>query len=219
MNINLPFLNTPEWQAYMQAMIAGDPNAADLNPFNPNFAAGGGTSTPVPTDSYKIDGTKYGGQFANQDVNPFRTIDNGSEYGMGKNASAAQLYNHFHRKAALDKQGGNPNASIADYGLTPGHKVQTIEDFLARRQPTITPPPAPPPAPIDVTPLNPNTATSSTTNPRRAVGYRPEFDMAMQQLDRNNIFGQTANMYSNFQPPAPPTPPNMGGPMTMMRRR
>lgn len=217
MNINLPFLNTPEWQAYIQAVMAGDPNAANLNPFNPNFVAGGGTYTPVPTDSYKVDGTKYGGQFAKQDVNPFRTVDNGFQYGMGNNASAAQLYNHFHRKAALDKQGGNPNATIADYGLTPGHKVQTIEDFLARRQPTITPPP---PAPIDeVTPLNPNTATSGgATNPRQsATAPAPMFDMAQQQFDRNNIFGQVANMSSNFQPPAPPTPPYMGGPMARRR--
>lgn len=65
--------------------------------------------------------------------NPFRTVDNGFQYGAGNNASAGQLYNHFHRQAALDKQAGNPNASIADYGLTPGHKVQSISDFMDQR--------------------------------------------------------------------------------------
>ena len=78
-------------------------------------------------------------------INPFRTVDNGFQYGSGNNASAGQLYNHFHRKAALDKQAGNENASIADYGLTPGHKVQSISDFLERRNPKPIETPVPPP--------------------------------------------------------------------------
>lgn len=209
MNINLPFLNTPEWQAYIQAMMSGDPNAASLNPFDPNFQGGG--ATPVPTDSYKVDGNKYTGPFARQDVTPFRTVDNGFEYGMGKNASAAQMYNHFYRKAALDKQAGNENASIADYGLTPGHKVQTIEDFLARRNPTpIAPPddtpdtPVPPPTrPGDTPPYNPN-----NPNPTFAQDAQSMQAQAMAQFDRNNIFGQYGNMASNFQPPAPPAMTN-----------
>jgi hypothetical protein len=205
---NLPdisFLQTPEWQSYIQAVMAGDPNAADLNPLNPNFVAGG-TYTPVPTDSYKVDGTRYGGQFAKQDVSPFRTVESAGQYGTGLNASAAQIYDHYR----------SSGRKAADYGFKPAGEVQTIQDFLARRQPTITPPP---PAPIDeVTPLNPNTATSGgATNPRQSAAPAPMFDIAQQQFDRNNIFGQTANRYSNFQPPAPPTLPNMGGPMARRR--
>lgn len=217
MNINLPFLNTPEWQAYIQALISGDPNATSLNPFNPNYQGGGAMA--VPTDSYRVDGTKYTGPFARQDVTPFRTIDNGLEYGMGKNASAAQLYNHYHRKAALDKRAGNENASIADYGLTPGHKVQTIEDFLARRKPTpITPPDNPPAPPVPpptrpgdvppyVPPYNPNNPNFPQYMRQVPQGQMPQ-GQAMQQFDRNNIFGQYANMASNFQPPMPPSMPN-----------
>ena len=213
MNINLPFLNTPEWQAYIQALISGDPNAATLNPFGPNFQGGG--ATPVPTDSYRVDGNKYTGPFANQDVTPFRTVDNGFEYGMGKNASAAQLYNHFHRKAALDKQAGNENASIADYGLTPGHRVQTIEDFLARRKPTPIDPPEDPPAPPPPPPTRPGDVPPNTPpynpnnpNPHLARDARSMQAQAMAQFDRNNPFGQFANLASNFQPPAPPAMTN-----------
>ena len=213
MNINLPFLNTPEWQAYIQALISGDPNATSLNPFGPNFQGGG--AMPVPTDSYRVDGSRYMGPFARQDVTPFRTVDNGFEYGMGKNASAAQLYNHFHRKTALNRQAGNEDASISDYGLTPGHKVQTIADFLARRKPTpITPsdddPVTPPTEPGDVPPY---TLPYDPNNPNRypqrmqRMQQMPQ-GQAMQQFDRNNIFGQYANMASNFQPPMPPSMPN-----------
>lgn len=213
MNINLPFLNTPEWQAYIQALISGDPNAGSLNPFSPNYQGGGATA--VPTDSYRVDGNRYMGPFARQDVTPFRTIDNGLEYGMGKNASAAQLYNHFHRKAALDKQAGNENASIADYGLTPGHKVQTIEDFLARRKPTpitpsdddsVTPPTKPGDVPPYTLPYDPNNPNRYPQRMQR-MQQMPQ-GQAMQQFDRNNIFGQYANMASNFQPPMPPSMPN-----------
>jgi hypothetical protein len=69
------------------------------------------------------------------EATPFRTVDNGHQYGSGINASAGQLYQHFARKATLDRLAGNPDAKISDYGLTPGHNVQSIEDFASRRNP------------------------------------------------------------------------------------
>jgi hypothetical protein len=69
------------------------------------------------------------------EATPFRTVDNGHQYGSGLNASAGQLYQHFHRKATLDKMAGNPDAKISDYGLTPGHNVQSIGDFANSRNP------------------------------------------------------------------------------------
>jgi len=122
-------------------------------------------------------------------TNPFRTVDNGFQYGSGNNASAGQLYNHFHRKAALDKQAGNENASIADYGLTPGHKVQTIADFLERRNPKpVEPPVAPPKDPGNI--------------PGNLPGLPPGFQMP--DLSNLGIFN-----IPNFaqQQPAPQQPP------------
>ena len=83
-------------------------------------------------------------------INPFRTVDNGLQYGSGNNASAGQLYDHFHRKATLDRQAGNQNAGIADYGLTPGHNVQSISDFLERRNPKPQLPVEPPKLPGNI---------------------------------------------------------------------
>jgi hypothetical protein len=67
--------------------------------------------------------------------NPFRTVDNGLQFGAGNNASAGQLYEHFHRQAALDKRAGDADASIErNYGLTPGSKFQSVSDFMDQRK-------------------------------------------------------------------------------------
>lgn len=75
------------------------------------------------------------------EINPFRTVEGGREYGAGLNKSAGQLYDHFHRKVALDRQGGDSNASVADYGLIPADRSQLIADFLSRRNPKPVEPP------------------------------------------------------------------------------
>ena len=50
---------------------------------------GGAGFTPVPTNSYRVDGARY--DVAKQDVNPFRTVEGAGQYGTGLNASAGQL--------------------------------------------------------------------------------------------------------------------------------
>jgi hypothetical protein len=210
---DLSFLQTPEWQQYIQGIMSGDPNATP-----PWMGGGAGAGfTPVPTNSYRVDGTRYTGPFAKQDVNPFRTVEGAGQYGTGLNASAGQLYDHFHRKVALDRQGGNPDATIADYGLKPAQRAQTIADFLARRSPqpipqtegggddTTTPPP-PPTRPGNV-PTDPNNPFRGPNFAFPRNGNPMSFDIAMQQFDRNNMFGQMGNINSNFQPPVAPTAP------------
>lgn len=231
---NLNFLQSPEWQQYIQGAMAGD---SGLTP--PWMGGGaGGITKPVPTNSYKVDGSKYTGPFANQDVNPFRTVEGGRQYGAGLNASAGQLYDHFHRKVGLDKLAGNMDTSVQSYGLSQAGLGQSLQDFLNRRNPQTTPvqpPGANPPPP------NPNTNTSypsfgggfGSFNPMLAMRNmptmqsfdkmapdpnggrmmsRPTASYSPQQamFDRNNIFGSLTNMASNFAPPAPrpaPTPP------------
>jgi hypothetical protein len=69
------------------------------------------------------------------ETNPFRTVEGAGQFGGGLNASAGQLYDHFNRKVALDRQAGNEGAEISDYGLTPAQRPQSIADFLDRRDP------------------------------------------------------------------------------------
>ncbi len=69
------------------------------------------------------------------EINPFRTVEGAGQFGSGLNASAGQLYDHFNRKVALDRQAGNEGAKISDYGLTPAQRPQSIADFLDRRKP------------------------------------------------------------------------------------
>lgn len=216
---NLDFLQSPEWQQYIQGIMAGNTG------LTPPYMGGGAGFTPVPTNSYRVDGARYTGPFAKQDVNPFRTVEGAGQYGTGLNASAGQLYDHFHRKVALDRQNGNPDASVADYGLKPAQRAQTIADFLARRSPQpipqtegggddTTPPPVLPPSFPGNVPNDPN---NPSFNPnlifaRGASNASPwKFDIAMQQFDRNNMFGQMGNISSNFQPPVAPVAPMMRG--------
>jgi hypothetical protein len=147
---DLSFLQSPEWQAYIQQIMGGG-------------AAGGQYK-----QAYTPSGEVYNGPFGNDTRTPFRTVDNGFQYGNGLNASAGQLYNHFHRKAALDKQAGNPNATIADYGLTPGHQVQTLEDFANRGRLMMPEVPVPPTVP------GPNPDTNTSNNAASYAGMVPD---------------------------------------------
>ncbi len=202
---DLSFLQTPEWQQYIQGIMSGDPNATP-----PWMGGGAGAGfTQVPTNSYRVDGTKYTGPFAKQDVNPFRTVESAGQYGSGLNASAAQMYDHYR----------SSGRKAADYGFKPAGAVQTIADFLARRSPqpipqtegggggddTTTPPP-PPTRPGNV-PTDPNNPFRAPNFAFPRNGNPMSFDIAMQQFDRNNMFGQMGNINSNFQPPVAPTAP------------
>lgn len=90
-------------------------------------------------------------------INPFRTVEGAGQFGSGLNASAGQLYDHFNRKVALDRQAGNEGAKISDYGLTPANRPQSIADFLERRNPKpIEPPKLPGNIPGNLPGLPPN---------------------------------------------------------------
>jgi len=60
-------------------------------------------------------------------TNPFRTVEVPGAYGDGLNSSAAQLYSHMLRF--------KDNDYMKDRGFRPAHKMQSIEDFMNRRNP------------------------------------------------------------------------------------
>lgn len=85
-------------------------------------------------------------------VNPFRTVDVPGSYGDGLNSSASQLYSHMLRF--------KDNDYMKSLGFRPGHKMQSMDDFLDRRNPTPAQPPQinvqPPKAPGNVPGMLPN---------------------------------------------------------------
>jgi hypothetical protein len=151
------------------------------------------------------------------EINPFRTVDNGFQYGSGNNASAGQLYNHFHRKTALDRQAGNENASIADYGLTPGHKVQSISDFLERRNPKPQLPIQPPKLPGNIPGNFPGLPPNFQLPPNifnAGQGMFPGIDFS--QLTKNIQGGQPPQQGVGMPPQTRPMPqPAPTPPQTM----
>jgi hypothetical protein len=197
---NLNFLQSPEWQQYIQGVMAGD---TGLTP--PWMGGGaGGITKPVPTNSYKVDGSKYTGPFANQDVNPFRTVEGGRQYGAGLNASAGQLYDHFHRKVGLDKLAGNMDTSVQSYGLSQAGLGQSLQDFLNRRNPQTTP--IQPPA-INPPPPNPNTNTSYPNFGGGLGSFNPM--LTMRNMPTMQSFDKMAPLPNGGGGALPPKPPNM----------
>ena len=188
---NLDFLQNPEWQQYIQDLMAGNPG---VNP----LAGGGGAGTrytPVPTNSFKVDGSRYTGPFAKQDVTPFRTVSdtpNGrgaGAYGSGLNASAAQLYDHFRR------DGGAVDAGLPRAGMT-----QTIQDFLARRQPTQT-------TGDTTTPVDP----ADTQNPSNPVSPPPRGGRQIQRRPAEMPQQLSGSIFFPISQPLPSlTPPPEG---------
>ena len=136
--INLNFMNSPQWQQWIAAITGGAIPGQQGNP------------------TYTASGQIYNGPFANDNRIPFRTVEGAGQYGAGLNASAGQMYDHYHRKVALDRQNGNPAASVADYGLKPAGRAQSLEDFANRGRLMIPEVPADPTIPGP----NPNTNTS-----------------------------------------------------------
>lgn len=195
---NLSFLQTPEWQQYIQGIMAGD---TGLTPPWMDGGAGGITK-PVPTNSYKVDGSKYTGPFANQDVNPFRTVEGAGQYGAGLNASAGQLYNHFSDKVNRDRQNGL-NTTLLDYGFRRAAPPQSIEDFLNRRNPQTTP--VQPPA-TNPPPPNPNTNTAFP-NFGGNGGFNPA--QIMRSMPTMQSFDKMAPLPNGGGGALPPKPPNM----------
>lgn len=147
------------------------------------------------------------------EINPFRTVEGGREYGGGLNKSAGQLYDHFHRKVALDRQGGDSNASVADYGLIPADRSQLIADFLSRRSPKpVQPPQDPGNIPGNLPGLPPN------------FQLPPNIFNAGQGMFPGIDFSKIQNYLNGGQPgggmmgPAPtPTPNATGGPGPVRR--
>ena len=185
---NLDFLQTPEWQQYIQGLMAGETGLT--SPLS-NQAR----TIPVPTNSFKVDGSRYTGPFAKQDVMPFRTVSGIGGYGQGRNASAAQIYDHF---SGAQYGGGRKYSDHGLKGINPKTGIQTIQDFLARRNPT------------RIEPSNVNTPNGPNPNTNAAMGQETPQQLAMNQFDRGNIFGQLGNISSNFQPPMPPLMAGMG---------
>jgi len=101
-------------------------------------------------------------------TNPFRTVEGAGSFGGGNNASAGQLYNHFNRKAGVDRLNGL-NSRIADYGLRPAQRPQSFEDFLNRRNPAAPETPA--------NPANPTTPTVPGLPPGFPFNLPPGFQM------------------------------------------
>lgn len=85
-------------------------------------------------------------------VNPFRTVDVPGSYGDGLNSSASQLYSHMLRF--------KDNDYMKSLGFRPGHQMQSMDDFLNRRNPTPAQPPQfnvqPPKAPGNIPDSLPN---------------------------------------------------------------
>ena len=189
---NLPdfsHLQSPEWQQYIQGIMSGQTG------LTPPAMGGGAGFTQVPTNSYKVDGSRYTGPFAKQDVMPFRTVSGIGGYGQGRNASAAQIYDHF---SGAQYGGGRKYSDHGLKGIDPKTSIQTIQDFLARREPT------------RIEPSNVNTPNGPNPNTNAAMGQETPQQLAMQQFDRGNTFGQLGNINSNFQPPMPPLMAGMG---------
>ena len=129
-------------------------------------------------------------------TNPFRTVQNNNrgdgtprQYGSGLNASAGQLYDHFHRKVGLDKLQGNMDTSVQSYGLSQAGLGQSMDDFLSRRNPQPVETPVPPPK-------------DPGNIPGTLPGLPPGFQMP--DLSKLGIFN-----IPNFaqQQPAPQQPP------------
>jgi len=139
------------------------------------------------------------------EVNPFRTVEGGREYGAGLNKSAGQLYDHFHRKVGLDKLAGNMDTSVQDYGLSQAGLGQSMQDFLNRRNPKpITPPQLPGNIPGKLPGLPPN------------FQIPPGIFNAGQGMFPGIDFSQIQKQLQGQQPPAPQPaggqpakPPNM----------
>lgn len=127
------------------------------------------------------------------EINPFRTVEGGREYGGGLNKSAGQLYDHFHRKVGLDKLAGNMDTSVQSYGLSQAGLGQSLQEFLDRRKPK----------PVDPPKLPGNI-------PENLPGLPPNFQLPP------NIFNAGQGMFpgidfSQFKNMQTPTPAPQGG--------
>lgn len=107
------------------------PNIFNLPPFFQNLYGLGDQNGGTPT--YTASGGIYNGPFKNDTATPFRTVEGIGQYGSGLNSSAAQMYDYFRR-----------DGKAADRGLPFGGAVQTIDDFLNRRNPKPIETPLPP---------------------------------------------------------------------------
>ena len=107
---NLDFLQSPQFQAYLQSLRGG----GGFGGFKQAYTPSGGV---------------YSGPFGNDTRTPFRTVTGIGQYGNGLNASASQIYEHF---------SGAQNANgrkYSDHGLKPidpKTQIQTMSDFNNR---------------------------------------------------------------------------------------
>ena len=97
------------------------PNIFNIPYFQQLF---GGLNPQGGKPTYTASGGIYSGPFKNDTATPFRTVDRIGQYGAGLNSSAAQMYDYFRR-----------DGIAADRGLPFAGDVQTIDDFLNRRNP------------------------------------------------------------------------------------
>lgn len=171
----------PNFNEYIQQLIG-----------NAQGGAGFGGS------SYKVDGTPYVGPFAAKNVNPFRTVDGIGGYGQGRNASASQLYEHF---SGGMYGGGRKYKDVGLRGIAPKRDIQTIEDFLARRNPQTTTGDGSG-AEGGTPPVIPGPDPSTNTSGRNGSGNQ----IARQQVDSVSQMPSAASFGINAQ--------NIGGPLT-----
>jgi hypothetical protein len=132
--INLNYLNSPEFQAYVQQL------------------RGGGGFGMGSKQAYTPSGQMYNGPFGNDTRTPFRTVAPASggfqpAYNRGLNASSAQLYDHFRAK---------PGMNATDFNLYGAGATQSFEDF-ANRGALAAPDPQVAPEGEAVPPPNPGT--------------------------------------------------------------
>ena len=140
------------------------------------------------------------------EINPFRTVEGGREYGGGLNKSAGQLYDHFHRKVGLDKLAGIMNTSVQDYGLSQAGLGQSLQEFLDRRKPKpVEPPKLPGNIPGNLPGLPPNfQIPPNIFNAGQGMFPGIDFSQVQKQLQGGGMQGSWSNK------PADPNSPFAG---------
>jgi hypothetical protein len=135
-------------------------------------------------------------------VNPFRTVESPAAYGDGLNSSASQMYQYILRHK------GHPY--LLENGWQPAHKIQSMDDFLNRRNPTPAQPPQinvqPPKAPGNIPgmlPMNPGQFDPSIFNAPQAMptpfpagqpGVPPTDSPSVRSTGMPQITGQMPSM-------------------------